>query len=285
MSMTNDFVKDYVKHKLATAVSAGILTGRTESAAGHSHKFAVMFCENDKMFVGETSYDGRGPHVHYIMASVRDVTEAHLGNQHSPRNEDDIVVEVNEANSPAALRKVLDFYNLKEVRLETSGGGSDDHTHAVVLRYAGKNIDKMGRKVEASVKIEDDGVIEKLKSKRASALEELENRLAQAIRPSVAEQPGATLQEGADLQEGPAKQEMAQEQEGPDVEIDAETELKDEAGLDISDEVDGTPKAGMSLADRLVAECREKAISVEAELEARLKEHGVDAKCGPDHEK
>jgi hypothetical protein len=246
MSMSNEMVKEYVKHKLATAVSAGILMGRTETAAGHTHKFAVMFCETDKMFVGETSFDGRGPHCHYIMAGIRDVVESHLGNPPQPRTEDDVVLEVNEANSPAALRKALDFYNLKEVRLESNTSGSDEHSHAVVLRYAGKNVDKMGRKVQAGVKFEQDDEIDKIKAKRDTALAELENRLNKVVNPDPVEKPAPVVEK-----------------------------IKEEPKVE----------AGESLADRIVAECRKKAMSVEAELEARLKEHGVTGKCGQDHEK
>jgi len=246
MSMSNDMIKEYVKHKLATAVSAGVLKGTTENVAGHSHKFAVMYDENDKMFVGETSFDGRGPHVHYIMAGIRDVVESHLGNPPQPRNEDDIIVDVNEANSPANMRNILDFYNLKEVRLETSEAGRDGHRHGLILRYAGKQIDRMGRKTNAGIQIEQDDEIEKIKASHNKASEELELRLIKSINPISQEKSEATSKE----------------------------ELKKEEKI-ATDE----PKADTrSISDKLIEELRAKSKLTKKKLNTRLKEHGVDEK-------
>lgn len=303
MSMREEFVKEYVRHQLATAVSAGIMRGTTEDAAGHDHKFAVMFNEIEKMFIGEAGFGGSGPHTHFIMASIKDVVESHLDNPPQPRTEEDIVVEVNKANSPANLRKVLDFYNLKEVRLTTSSGGLDGHTHGVVLRYAGKLIDKMGRPLDnkqnipgASAHILEamanakqlDNDIAKAKLRRDEAMEELEKILLKAIRPSVIEQDGAKLPAGPDTAQMPAE-EVAKPADTatlptakPDVEIQADDELKDEAGdvsspqavRDIDGAVDGTPK---TVAEKMIEDIHKRAKNAEAELMARIKET-MDAK-------
>ncbi len=145
-----NYREEHVKGELeiAIAVSDGVLKGRTAFAAGHDHTYAVAFRDAESMFVGTTSRDGQGPHTHYIYASVFDIVNS---DQIHPRNEDDIIVEVNEANSPQNILSILEFYNLKEVTLVSSPSYPDNHVHNVVLKYAGDNIDKMGRKVKASL--------------------------------------------------------------------------------------------------------------------------------------
>lgn len=298
MSMRDEFVRGYVKRQLATAVSAGIMRGKTESVAGHTHSFAVMFNEIEKMFIGETSFDGGGPHLHYIMASIRDVTESHLKNPPQPRTEEDIVIEVNEANSPANLRKILDFYNLKEVRLETSASDLDSHTHAVILRYAGHNDEPMNVPVapKASANIlsamanaeQLDVDIANAKLRSDEAMKKLEELLTKAIRPDVVEQQGAKKPTGKDTAQFPAENVAKPTDTAtmptakPDVGIEADTELKDEAGdvnspqagRDVDDAVDGTPK---TTAERMIAEIHAKHDAAEAELMKRIK-HSMEAR-------
>jgi hypothetical protein len=134
------------KLEVARAVSAGVIEGRTGEAAGHTHRFAVAFIDEDNMFYGSTSKDGQGAHIHYIAASVYDVVNT---DQKEPRTEE-IAVEVNKSNLPENVRSILDFYNMTEIRLVSSPSYHDEHTHTLVVRYADANIDKMGRKVTAS---------------------------------------------------------------------------------------------------------------------------------------
>lgn len=134
--------------KLAEAVSNGVIKGRTEFTAGHDHRYKVTFIDNLSKFVGWTSEDGPGPHSHYISASVYDVVNSE---QVKPREEDQIIIDVNEANSPANILSILEFYNLTEITLVSSPSYPDDHMHTVILRYASANIDKMGRKIKASL--------------------------------------------------------------------------------------------------------------------------------------
>jgi hypothetical protein len=298
MSMREEFVRSYVEQQLAKAVSAGIMRGTTESADGHKHSFAVMFNEIEKMFIGSTSYDGGGPHLHHIMASIRDVTESHLKNPPQPRTEEDIVVEVNEANSPANLRKILDFYNLKEIRLETSAGGMDGHSHNVVLRYAGHNDEALNVPVapkasahilNAMANVEQlDADIASAKLRSDEAMKKLEEILTKAIRPDVVEQEGAKKPTGKDTAQMPAENvakpadTATMPTDKMDVGIEAETEFKDEAGdvsspqsgRDVADAVDGTPKTA---AERMIAEIHAKHDAAEAELMERIK-HSMEAR-------
>ncbi len=135
--------------ELARAISAGTIEGETEVSAGHPHRFAVAFIDHKSMFVGMTSADGQGPHRHYIGASVYDVVNSY--SQEQTLNEEEIVFLANEANSPKNIRSILEFYNLTEIRLVSSPAFPNDHTHVVVIRYADGRIDKMGRKVEATL--------------------------------------------------------------------------------------------------------------------------------------
>jgi hypothetical protein len=134
--------------ELAEAVSNGVIKGRTETAHGHDHRYKVAFIDNLSKFVGWTSEDGQGPHGHYISASVYDVVNSE---QVKPREEDQVILDVNEANSPANILSILEFYNLTEITLVSSPSYPDEHVHGVTLRYAGANIDKMGRKIKASL--------------------------------------------------------------------------------------------------------------------------------------
>ncbi|MCI0561567.1 MAG: hypothetical protein MN733_24020 [Nitrososphaera sp.] len=190
MSMSNEMVKFYIQSKLATAVSQGILRGRTESTDGHSHLYEVMFDDYGKKFIGATSEDGKGPHCHYIMASMHDVTESHLQEDPQPRDEKDLLVYVHEANVPANMRRILNFYNLKEITLTTSlGGYPAEHVHSVTVRFAGSSIDKFGRKTQAAVEptmdLKPDGELEALKAKHAKAEEILNKTLSDNLKKSV----------------------------------------------------------------------------------------------------
>ncbi len=288
MSMSHEMVKAYVKNQLAKAVSGGIVKGTTELANGHTHKFAVLYDEHNKMFVGETSFDGRGPHTHYIMMGFQDVVETHLNNDPQPRDEDAINAVVPMANLPENMRRIIDFYNLKAIRMETHPAHPDNHTHVLVVRFAGHDVDHMGRKVEAKLDFEKGEQygeqMEKAKKNRAEAEAELSAVLTKAIRPSVVEQEGAKKPTGPDTAQMPAEEvakpadTSTMPTDTPDVEIEAEVELKDEAGdvsspqasRDIDGAVDGTPK---TVAEKMVEDIRRKAMSAEEELMARLKEH------------
>jgi hypothetical protein len=154
-SMSHEMVKAYVKQKLATGISAGIIKGTTKDAEGHTHKFAVRYDEIDGMFVGETSFDGQGPHTHYIMLGKYDVQkrsgQVNIDNAEQPRG-DMGIVDIPDTNLPENLAELLVFWNLKEITLETSPAFPNAHTHALTMRFAGKKIDRMGRKIEAAKK-------------------------------------------------------------------------------------------------------------------------------------
>lgn len=180
MSMSYEMAKSYVKNQLAKAVSAGVLKGETESSASHTHKFAVMYDEHNKMFVGETDFDGVGPHTHYIMMSIRDIVETHLDDDPQPRTEDDLVAFVDIANTPENMRRIIDFYNLKSITMESHPGGPDGHVHSLTVKFAGHTIDRMGRKLEASIfdnSSEIDREIAEIKEAKVNGENELENIL------------------------------------------------------------------------------------------------------------
>ncbi len=135
--------------KLAEAVSNGVIKGETSENAGHLHRFKVGFIDNLSMFVGKTSSDGQGPHIHYIGASVYDVVNEY--SQEQTLTEEEIVFVANRANMPANIRSIIEFYNLTEIRLVSSPSYPDEHVHTLVLRYADGRIDKMGRKIQATL--------------------------------------------------------------------------------------------------------------------------------------
>jgi len=136
------------KLKFARAISGGTIEGKTEASAGHTHRFAVAFIDEMDMFIGETSRDGQAGHKHYFAVSVYDVVNEYGADQ--LLNEEEIVVDANSANLPANIRSILDFYNLTEIRLESTPSFPNEHTHVTVVRYADGGIDKMGRKVTAT---------------------------------------------------------------------------------------------------------------------------------------
>ena len=181
MSMSQDMVRQYVKHKLATALSQGIMRGETEASVGHKHRFAVLFDESERKFIGETSFDGVPGHSHFIMASVDEAMVPTLDPQ--PR-EPDIEVYYNESNTPAAMRRLMDFYNKKEFVLTVSGY-DPDHTHTLRLVFAGHNTDQMGRKTEASAmtkgleSAQANSKLEEKKAKAEAAKEKIRDILSQ----------------------------------------------------------------------------------------------------------
>jgi len=187
MSMSHEMIKAYVKNQLAKAVSGGIIKGKTTTDEGHEHKFAVAYDEINKRFVGETSFDGQGPHVHYIMASLFDVVHTHLNNDPQPRDDDEINIFVETANAPSNMRRIIEFYNLKAIRLNTSPSFPNEHIHTLVVRFAGHNVDKMGKKVEAGTLDFHKGkqygdAMDKAKNKKQAAEAELKEILDRTIK-------------------------------------------------------------------------------------------------------
>ena len=135
--------------ELAKSVTNGVIEGRTEIGGtdNHDHQYAVAFVDDVDTFIGKTSFNGKGAHFHYIRANVYDV----VNGEHQIPDKDKIIVEITKADAPENIIDILEFYNLTEVVLLSGPSYPDDHTHAVVLRYAGGDIDKMGRKIKASL--------------------------------------------------------------------------------------------------------------------------------------
>lgn len=144
------YKEKYIEKQLesAKAITNGVIEGQTEMAGGHKHRYAVTFIDDLSKFVGLTTEDGKGPHTHYISASIYDVVN---GEQANISAGNPVVVEVSEKNATANLLNVLEFYNLKEITLISAPDYYDGHVHTLVLRYAGVQIDKMGRKIQASL--------------------------------------------------------------------------------------------------------------------------------------
>lgn len=188
--MSQDMVKQYVADKFAQAVSAGVMHGETLPANGHTHRYAVMYDDLNQMFVGETAMNGSGPHTHYIMVSVYDVVNSSV--DPVQKTEEEITAIVHPTNMPANMRRIIDFYNLKEIRIKTrfSGGVEDDeHQHELVLRYAGHEMDKLGRKTTASdfskgleATKEHDAKLAEVKEKAKNAEAHVEKVLREAIK-------------------------------------------------------------------------------------------------------
>jgi hypothetical protein len=129
-----DFIQ-VIKYKLATAVSAGIVKGTTSIAEGHEHHFSVLYDDRAKMFWGTTSRDGQGAHNHYIAASVFDVMGPVDRTADKRENTEELVVPI--TNMPANMQQLLNFWNKKEIVLMSHPSFPNDHTHTLVLRYAG----------------------------------------------------------------------------------------------------------------------------------------------------
>jgi hypothetical protein len=128
-----------IKYKLATAVSAGVIKGVTSTEDGHDHKFSVVWDERAKMFWGTTSRDGQGGHTHWIAASIYDVLGPVLNKDTGDgqrENTEELVVPT--TNMPANMARMMKLWNAKEIILESHAAGyPDEHTHIIVLRYAG----------------------------------------------------------------------------------------------------------------------------------------------------
>ena len=247
MSMSHDMVKSYVKTQLAKAVSAGILKGVTESTAGHTHRYAVMYDEHNKMFVGETDFDGVGPHTHYIMMGLNEVTETHIGKDPQPRTEEDVVAFVDVANAPANMRRIIEFYNLKEIRMVSHAAGPDGHVHALVVRFAGHNMDKMGRKAEAKSSIFDgmeniDQEIENIKQAKLDAKNVLEEKLMEEML-KYSKKPSPKIE---------ASEETVEENKKPEIDF---AKMKED----------------------MLKDAKNRKMKAEDELNARIKEH-MDAR-------
>lgn len=185
--MSFDMVRHFVAQKLATAVSAGILYGETlPGPDGHKHRFAVLYDDLNQMFVGETSLGGSGPHSHYIMVSTYDVVNTTL--KMTPKDETEITAMVEPANMPENMRRIMAFYNLKEIKIQTRE--NEEHQHTLVLRYAGHDMDKMGRKVDSTASLtagfektkEHDAKLAEVKTKAAEAEAHIEKVLKEAIK-------------------------------------------------------------------------------------------------------